>query len=187
METFEKKFSGAVNAQDIEGLGVSPAKGYGHVLGTDARFFGGGIIKLPRFSSNHPFKVYVRKTQSGGYEYKIRKGFIDGKMVTGTGNNQWQRLSGANYCVIVEATISDLNITEAKVKTEIVTQGNNENWRITVAGGKQTKGKIIIATFEMENNSIVTNQNVTTNLVAPLICYEGYAAKLLGPEPSCYN
>jgi len=179
---FEKKFSGAVNAQDIEGLGVSPAKGYGHVLGTDARFFGGGIIKLPRFSNNHPFKVYVRKTQSGGYEYKIRKGFIDGKEVTGTGENRWQRLQGANYCVIVEATIRELNIAEAKAKTEVVSQGNDQNWRITMAGGKQTKGKIIIATFEMENNTIVTNQSVRTNLMAPLICYEGYAAKLIKPE-----
>jgi len=188
MSKFEKKFSGAVNAQDIEGLGVSPAKGYGHVLGTDARFFGGGMIKLPRLISNHPFKVYLRKTQAGGYEFKIRKGYIDGKKVDGTGDNSWQRLPSSNHSVVVEATINnDLQIQEARIKTETVTQSGSNNWRITVSGGRQTKGKIIVAQFENENNSVVVVQNVKSNLVAPLICYEGYAAKLLGPEPGCYE
>jgi hypothetical protein len=187
MKTFEQKFSGAVNAQDIEGLGVSPAKGYGHVLGTDARFFGGGIIKLPKLIKDHPFKVYLRKTQAGGYEFKIRKGYVDGKKVTGTGDGSWDRLPSSNHCVVVEANISDLEIQEAKIKTEVVSQSGSMNWRITVASGRQTKGKIIVAQFENENNSVVVIQNIQSNLVAPLICYEGYAAKLLGPEPGCYN
>jgi hypothetical protein len=182
MESFTKKFSGAVNAQDIEGLGVSPAKGYGHVLGTDARFFGGGIIKLPKFIRNHPFKVYVRKTQAGGYEYKIRKGFIGGIEVTGTGDGSWKRLAGASHCIIVEAIVSNNTITTASVKTEVVNGSASNDWKITIAGGKQTKAKIIIAQFEMENATIVTNQNVTTNLNAPLVCYLGYAALLLSPE-----
>lgn len=167
-----------INAKDIEGLGVSPAKSYGYVAGSDARFFGQGIINFPKGNLNHPFRVFLRKKGAGGYEYKVRLGYIDGTKVDGTGENDWKPCSIGNPLIAEAEISSEMAITSARITSAAAT----EPFRAQISGGVQTKARIIIAQFETENNSVTVNQNVTTNLMAPLYCYQGYAAKILVQE-----
>ena len=136
----------SVNASDIQALGVSPAKSYGHVAGTGTRFFGQGIIDIPELGEEHPFKTYIRKTASGGYEFKVRKGFVDGKEATGAVGNTWNRITPQTQSVILECKISsEMKITEAKVKADRVKE---ENFRVEISGKNQTYARIVIAQFE---------------------------------------
>jgi hypothetical protein len=171
---------GSVSANDINALGVSPAKSYGHVAGTPARFFGAGIIKLPKLDDEHPFRVHIRKNQTGSYEFKARKGFVDGLEAVGAVKNAWTRISPQSQSAILECDVDgDLKITKANVKADTV----REPFRTVIAGGKQTKARIILCQFDQDENEITRVQNVRTNLMAKLVCHEGYAAKMLIQEP----
>jgi len=180
------KLSGAVGAQDIEGLGVSPAKQYGHVLGTDARFFGGGTINFSQQEETHPFQVSIRKKQSGSWEFKVAKGFVDGKVKDESG---WKSLpSSQGQCIVLSVDItSDMELGNIDIKAETP----SEPFRAVISGGRQTKAKIILAQFGKATSEGVTStggdtiyviQNVKTNLMAPLYCFNGYAAKILVQE-----
>jgi hypothetical protein len=175
--TYQSKLVGSVGANDINALGVSPAKGYGHVAGTSSRFFGQGIIKLPRLDDETPFRVYIKK-ESGGYYYKRRKGFVDG--LEATGGTTWDRIVPQNQSVILSATVEKdtMTITKAEVKAEKI----QEPFRAIISGGTQTYAKIIIAQFEVSSDEATVIQNVKTNLIAQLKCVDGYAAKILLQE-----
>jgi hypothetical protein len=176
---YQSKLVGSVSANDINALGVSPAKSYGHVAGTSARFFGQGIISLPRLNDEHPFKVYIKKEATGSYYFKSRKGFVDGKQATGGVGNAWTRIVPLNQSVILEATISkDMDITKAEVKADKI----NEPFRAKIDGGVQTIARIIIAQFDQDGSELTVIQNVTTNLISQLVCLDGYAAKILVQE-----
>jgi hypothetical protein len=169
---------GSVSANDINALGVSPAKTYGHVAGTPARFFGAGIIKLPKLDDETPFRVHIRKTQAGSYEFKARTGFVDG--LKATGGTTWDRIVPQSQSVILSATVEKdtMTITKAEVKADKV----QEPFRVIISGGTQTYAKIIIAQFEVSGNEVTVIQNVKTNLIAQLKCVDGYAAKILLQE-----
>jgi hypothetical protein len=170
---------GSVSANDINALGVSPAKSYGHVAGTPARFFGGGIIKLPKLDDEHPFRVAIRKNSTGSYEFKARKGFVDGLEAIGAVKNTWNRISPQSQSVILECDVDgDLKITKATVKADTI----KEPFRTVVSSGKQTKARIILCQFDQDGSEITQVQNVRTNLMAKLMCHEGYAAKMLIQE-----
>ena len=164
---------GSVSADDIKALGVSPAKSYGHVAGTGARFFGAGIIDIPELKDDHPFRVYIRKTSSGGYEFKVRKGFVDGKEPTG--GNTWNRITPPTQSVILECRISkEMEITEARVKADRV---KDDNFTVEISGKNQTYARIIIAQFDSDAGQITRIQNVKTNLYTSIECYEGVPAR----------
>jgi hypothetical protein len=170
---------GSVSANDINALGVSPAKTYGHVAGTPARFFGAGIIKLPKLDDEYPFRVHIRKNQTGSYEFKARKGFVDGLEAVGAVKNNWTRITPQNQSVILECDVDkDLNITKANVKAGTI----QEPFRVVIVSGKQTKARIIICQFDVDGSEVTPVQNIRTNLMAKLMCNHGYAAKFLVPE-----
>jgi hypothetical protein len=170
----------SVSASDIEALGVSPAKSYGHVAGTPARFFGAGIIKLPKLDEEAPFKVYIRKTASGGYEFKARKGFVDGKEASGAVGNTWNRITPQTQSVILECKISsDMSITEAKVIADKVKE---KDFRVEISGKNQTYARIIIAQFDIELGQITIIQNLRANVYTAIKCWEGVPARFIFPE-----
>jgi hypothetical protein len=81
--------------------------------------------------------------------------------------------------VILECDVDkDLRITKANVKADTI----KEPFRTTISGGKQTKAKIILCQFDQDEGEITQIQNVRTNLMAKLMCHEGYAAKMLIQE-----
>ena len=172
----------SVNASDIDALGVSPAKSYGHVAGTPARFFGAGIIKLPRIDFEHPFRVAIRKTAAVGYEFKARKGFVDGKEATGAVGDAWNRITPQTQSVILECIISsDMSIQEAKVKADRVKE---TNYRVEISGKNQTYARIIIAQFDVDSGQITLIQNLRTNVYTAIKCWEGVPARFIFPERS---
>jgi hypothetical protein len=171
----------SINANDIEALGVSPAKSYGHVAGTPARFFGAGIIKIPKLDGEEtPFKVYIRRTAAGVYEFKARKGFVDGKEATGAVGNEWNRITPQTQSVILECKIdTSMNITEANIKADRIKE---TNFRVELSGKNQLYARIIIAQFDVDSGQITLIQNIKTNLYTSILCYEGVPARYIHPE-----
>lgn len=165
------------SASNIEGLGVSPAKSYGHVLGTDARFFGQGLVQLPTFEEeDYPFRVFIRKTMSGGYEFLSRQGMVDGKNATGT--EKWSRINQGES-VIVEAMLSNYTVFSAKVGTGKPT---GPGWYVgdMSAGGDQEKVRAVIASFYLDQyQSPVVTQSVKSHLFSFAGCYKATAAMML--------
>lgn len=166
------------SASNIEGLGVSPAKSYGHVLGTDARFFGQGLVQLPTFEQEqYPFQTFIRKTVSGGYEYLTREGMVDNKNVTGT--ERWQRIDDGDS-VFVEATISNYSVQSAKLSKGTPT---GPGWAVgdMSTGADQKLARKVIASFYTDQNSMpVVTQNVKNHLYSSAGCYKATAAMVLG-------
>lgn len=172
----------SVDASDIQALGVSPAKSYGHVAGTSSRFFGAGIIKLPKLEDEHPFLVAIRKTAAGSYEFKARKGFVDGKEATGAVGDAWNRITPQTQSVILECKIdSEMNVTEAKVKADRVKE---KDFRVEISGKNQTYARIILCQFDSDQGAITPIQNVRTNVYTGIECYEGVPARFIWTESS---
>ena len=170
----------SVHASDIQALGVSPAKSYGHVAGTSSRFFGQGIIKLPNLADETPFQVHIRQTSAGGYEFKTRKGFVDGKEAIGAVGNTWNRITPYTQSVILECKISsDMSITEARVKADRVKEND---FRAEISGKNQTYARIILCQFDNDQGAITLIQNVRTNLYTSIECYEGVPARFIWTE-----
>jgi hypothetical protein len=134
---------------------------------------------MPKLNDEYPFHVSIRKTQAGAYEFKARKGFVDGLEAIGAVQDTWNRISPQNQSVILECNVDgNLKITKATVKADKI----EEPFRVVIVGGKQTKARIILCQFDEVGNEITQVQNVRTNLMAKLMCNEGYAAKFLVPE-----
>ena len=104
---------------------------------------------------------------------------MDGLEAVGAVKNTWARISPQSQYVILECDVDgDLKITKANVKADTV----REPFRTVVASGKQTKARIILCQFDQDGSEITQVQNVRTNLMAKLMCHEGYAAKMLTQE-----
>jgi hypothetical protein len=172
----------SVHANDIQALGVSPAKSYGHVAGTSSRFFGQGIINIPSMDDETPFRVYIRQLATGSYEFKARKGFVDGKEATGAVGNTWNRITPQTQSVILECKIdTEMNVTEAKVKADRVKENN---FRVEISGKNQTYARIILCQFDSDQGAITIIQNVRTNVYTAIKCWEGVPARFIFPERS---
>jgi hypothetical protein len=101
-------------------LGVSPASGYGHVVGTSSRFFGEGMLNPKFYAWNAFFQIRVGKASNGEIkEFKVgpKDSFIynfDGE-VQGLDEKQTAK-SGLNY-IYIECVVDDAKIEEAKIKS----------------------------------------------------------------------
>jgi len=101
-------------------LGVSPASGYGYVVGSGgARFFGEGTIN-PKFQSWYAFfqirpGAFVSGAMSKYYVGPIGS-FIHGSTVEVTGLDVAQTPSGTKTYVYIECTVLDGVITVAEIK-----------------------------------------------------------------------
>lgn len=100
-------------------LGVSPASGYGHVVGTSTRFFGEGMLN-PKFFAWHAFfQIRPGRFASGSMTkyYVGPKGcFIYGATCLVTGLDDEQSIMGAQTYVYIECGVTDSAITTAEIK-----------------------------------------------------------------------
>jgi len=100
-------------------LGVSPASGYGQVIGTSARFFGEGMLN-PKFYAWHAFfQIKPGRAISGNITkyYVGPKGcFIYGATCEVTGLDEEQSTLGDKTYVYIECEVSDSAITSAEIK-----------------------------------------------------------------------
>lgn len=101
-------------------LGVSPASGYGYVVGSGgARFFGEGTIN-PKFFAWHAFfQIRPGKGQSSGIqEYYVgpKGSFIYGSTVAVSGLDVPQATAGPTTYVYIECVVDDGAITTAEIK-----------------------------------------------------------------------
>lgn len=108
------------NMKSLGPLGVSPAKGYGYVIGqTGARFYGEGTVN-PRFYAWHAFfQIRPGKSQNNGIEdyYVGPKGsFIYGSTTEVEGLEEKQITSGTKTFVYIECEVEDGAINSAQIK-----------------------------------------------------------------------
>jgi len=101
-------------------LGVSPASGYGHVVGTSSRFFGEGMLNPKFYAWNAFFQITVGKVTSGVIkQFKVgpKGSFIynfDGE-VKGLDDKQNAK-EGLNY-IYIECEVEDAKIKQAEIKS----------------------------------------------------------------------
>lgn len=105
-------------------LGVSPASGYGFVMGSGgARFYGEGMVN-PKFFAWHAFfQIRVGSASNEGiqnYYVGPKLGFIYGATCAVDGLDEKQDTKGNITYVYIECDVTDAAITSAKI------QGYNE-------------------------------------------------------------
>jgi hypothetical protein len=100
-------------------LGVSPASGYGHVVGTSSRFYGEGMLN-PKFYAWHAFfQIRVGAVSSAGiqnYYVGPKLGFIYGTTCAVEGLDEKQETKGAITYVYIDGVVTDAAITSAKIE-----------------------------------------------------------------------
>ena len=100
-------------------LGVSPASGYGIVLGSAARFFGEGTVN-PKFFAWHAFfQIRPGKAQSGKIKSYIvgpKQSFIYGSPTEVGGLDEEQDVKGDITYVYIECEVAESAITSAEIK-----------------------------------------------------------------------
>ena len=100
-------------------LGVSPASGYGTVVGTSARFFGQGTIN-PKFYAWHAFfQIRPGRVVDGNitsYYVGPKGSFIYGATCEVTELDEEQNTSGDKTYVYIECEVKDSAIKTAKIK-----------------------------------------------------------------------
>lgn len=101
-------------------LGVSPASGYGHVVGTSARFLGEGMLN-PKFYAWHAFfQIRPGKVNTGGdmtnYYVGPLGSFIYGSDIEVEGLDEEQTTMGAKTFVYIECEVEDAVINSAEIK-----------------------------------------------------------------------
>jgi hypothetical protein len=100
-------------------LGVSPASGYGHVVGTSSRFFGEGMLN-PKFYAWHAFFQIRPGKFAGSHMSKYYVGpkgsFIYGSTVEVEGLDEELTPVGARTYVYIECEVTDAAITSAEIQ-----------------------------------------------------------------------
>lgn len=100
-------------------LGVSPASGYGHVVGTSARFFGEGLINPKYYFWNGFFQIRALKYQAGSFS-KFVVGPIGSFLYGYDGEieklGDEQTLSTSISYIYIECDVDDGEVTMASIK-----------------------------------------------------------------------
>jgi hypothetical protein len=100
-------------------LGVSPASGYGYVVGQAARFFGEGTINPKFFSWNAFFQIYPARFQGNQVSsYKVNPigSFIYGVSSAVEGLGDEKSVAGESTYVYIECDVDDGKVTSAEIK-----------------------------------------------------------------------
>ena len=108
------------NLKSLGPLGVSPASGYGYVMGSNsARFFGEGTIN-PKFFAWHAFfQIRPGKFQGGimlNYYVGPTGSFIHGTTVEVEGLDETLTPAGLKTYVYIECDVTDGVIDSAEIK-----------------------------------------------------------------------
>lgn len=100
-------------------LGVSPASGYGHVVGTSTRFYGEGLLNPKFYAWNAFFQIRITKT-NGGQITKFQVGpsgsFIYGCDKDVTGLEQDTSVEGDPSYIYIECDVDNAEIQTATIK-----------------------------------------------------------------------
>lgn len=100
-------------------LGVSPAKSYGHVVGTSTRYYGEGLLNPKFYSWNSFFQIrpIVQFKKIDAVKVGPKDSFIYGTDVKVTGVDEIISLSGDINYIFIECKIDEsATITEASIK-----------------------------------------------------------------------
>lgn len=129
----------------------------------------------------HPFKLKVRSKKKDEYEFWVTLGQIDGGEVKISNIEEWVSFK-APARIYIEAKIDDMSVSSAELKTQ---ETNKTIKRTEINSGKQAYARITIgfyapATPGKKDYQIV--QNVTTDIMTPIFCYNGYPALVLTQE-----
>lgn len=157
---------------------IQPGIGY-----TLSRSSGGTTLSIRESNGastekEHPFKLKVRK-KGDAYEFWATQGQMGGVEVSNI--EQWVSFK-APARIYIEAKIDDMSVSSAELKTQ---EPNKTYKRTEINSGKQAYARITIglyvpATPEKKDYQIV--QNVTTDIMTPTFCYNGYPALVLTQE-----
>jgi len=129
----------------------------------------------------HPFQLSFRTTKEKTTEFYVEDGIVGNNSVKTDGLTSWTNfISPAR--IYLEAKISDTKISSLSVKSQPVKDAME---RITTQQGVQTFARISVGTIapaSAESKTLVVVQNITTDLLSPILCVNGVPAVLLTQE-----
>lgn len=131
-------------------------------------------------STEHPFTIRVRLMDKQ-HQFWIAEGMISNSEVKISNAQEWVNFKPP-AAFFLEAEISDMKINKLTFKSQPFYQALD---RVTIASGEQSRARISIGHYtpmtpNKEDYRIV--QNVRSNLLAPIFCYQGYPALVFTQE-----
>jgi hypothetical protein len=164
----------------VDACRIQPGVGY-----TLTRSSGGTTLTIRDSSgvaeqTQHPFKLKVRKN-GDAYEFWATQGQVGNGEVQTSNMEKWVSFK-APARIYIEAQITDLSVTSIELKTKTPTEVLK---RTEIQGGKQAYARISVglyveATTGKKDYQVV--QNVRTDIMSQLLCYNGYPALVLTQE-----
>ena len=128
----------------------------------------------------HPFMLKVRKKDKQS-QFFVTQGAVGSNDVRISNQEKWVDFeTPAN--IYLEAEVKDTKITKLTLKSK---KPDEEMKRVEIANGEQKYSRISIGLYaptEPTKKDFRVVQNVRTNILAALICSEGYPAVLLTQE-----
>lgn len=161
-----------------DGVGYTYTRSSG---GTTLSIKGGSSSGQPPFE--HPFRLQVRKNIEQ-YEFFVTRGTVGSGLAPVINQNQWVAFSPnqPESRVYLEAAISNLQIQSLTLKTQAA---DAELARTVITDGQQSLARISIGLFvptQPGGTDYRVIQNVTTEIMTPLFCFNGYPAIALTQE-----
>jgi len=131
----------------------------------------------------HPFQLEVRR-QGQRYQFFVSQGTVGNHDKKTENIETWLDFdpNHPETRIYLEADINELQIQRLQLKTQPV---NDELKRTEIDGGQQTQARISIGIHvptEPGKTDYRVIQNVTTNIMTPLFCFNGYPALALTQE-----
>lgn len=180
VRTFVEKLNRLREA--VDQCRVQPGVGY-----TVNRSSGGTVLAIKTGSPSgeaeflHPFKLRVRSKDSR-FEFLCTTGIVGNNQIKVDNVEKWVTFK-APASIYLEADINDdMTITGLTLKAQ---KADDPLARTEISDGKQAKARISIGLYvptEPTKKDYRIIQNVTTNIMTPLFCFDGYPALALTQE-----
>lgn len=140
---------------------------------------GGGVSALVE----HPFKLQVR-IQKNKHQFYVTQGMVGDNKKSASNADTWVDFTTKTPSarIYLEAELSEMLIEKLTLKTM---EPDLEFNRAEIVDGQQKYARISIGSYVPTDKTKADYrivQNVTTDLVTPLFCYDGYPAFLLAQE-----
>lgn len=129
----------------------------------------------------HPFKLSVKK-KDDEHQFFCLQGLVGFNQTKVDNIETWVKFK-APARIYMEATIDDdLTISALTLKSQ---KDDEEMARTEISGGRQTTARISIGLYvptEPGKTDYRIIQNVTTDIMTPMFCYNGYPALAMTQE-----
>jgi hypothetical protein len=129
----------------------------------------------------YPFKLSVKK-KANSFQFYVNQGIVGNNDVPIDNIQTWIDFE-PNALIYLEATMdNDMNIAALTLKSQ---KAEVELVRTKIDNDKQTVARISIGFYvptEPTKKDYRIIQNVTTNIMTPLFCFNGYPALALTQE-----